>query len=177
MCQNSATLGDATVCVEDLQHVEPGGWLNDRIISVWCEATRRRHIGGGRDGGGDESGLSIILPNVTYFMLCIKDDDELRQIIQSQRLHQKQLIIAVVNDSAHIPVDYNQSQPSGSHWSALLIDRPHSTFFHLDSLPAAPNVHVARELASRLAPLLGMAGGVVEAVRVPTQSNASDCGK
>ena len=57
-----ATLGDASVSREDLQLLEPPNWLNDQLITFWCEHLRLAFLTKGTN-------LSLILPNIAFFIL------------------------------------------------------------------------------------------------------------
>lgn len=175
MEQRSATLGDATVSDTDLQYLSPRGWLNDRLISVWCEHVMRQAYG----SNTNQSPISILLPNVTFFLHCMEhdDDDELKQIVKTYDLLNKQLIVAVINDSMKIEVTCDDKQASGSHWSLLVFDRRQSQFFHLDSLPSALNARVCDKVVSRLKTLLSLRNACLVTLEVPLQRNLFDCGK
>lgn len=173
MEQGSATLGDATISHSDLEYLKPSGWLNDSIISVWCEHVMRREYGSNLSN----CPVSILLPNVSYFLLCLQDESELRQISKSYDLENKQLVIAIINDSPLIDVTSDRKQASGDHWSIVVFDRRQLCFYHLDSLPHAPNGNVSERLVARLKAMLSLRHAGLVTLDVPLQRNLCDCGK
>lgn len=170
---DTATLGDSTIGRDDLQHLRPGCWLNDRLISVWCEHLYHH----GQRNANFKSSVVIFLPNISFFLNCIDDDTELDQISKTYDILNKQLIIAVVNNSTQLDINPGTSQPAGTHWSTLVFSRSENRFFQLDSLPDAPNSSVCRQLASRLGLMLQVHDIPFVTLQVPKQTNGSDCGR
>lgn len=54
------TLGDATVTAEDVALLASPSWLNDQLVSLWCE-----HV---RISNAVDDGVLIIPPNVAFFL-------------------------------------------------------------------------------------------------------------
>lgn len=55
----SVTLGDATVTAEDAGLLEPPNWLNDQLLSLWCEHVRK---------STPDARVLILPPNLAYFI-------------------------------------------------------------------------------------------------------------
>lgn len=169
----SATLGDVTITESDLEYLKPFGWLNDNLISVWCEHIIRREYGDDLS----KCPVSILLPNVTFLLLGLQDENEWHQISKAHDLKSKQIVLAIVNDSPLVDVSAGRTQPSGDHWSVVVFDRRQNCFYHLDSLPDAPNGFKADQLITRLKAMLSQPIASVVTLDVPLQRNSYDCGK
>lgn len=59
--KNLVTLGDASLTTEDLALLVPPAWLNDNLISFWCEHLRIDIL-------DNHTHASILPPNVTFFI-------------------------------------------------------------------------------------------------------------
>lgn len=59
------TLGDAALTTGDLGLLVPPAWLNDQLISFWCEHLRIHVL-------QNHSQVAILLPNVAYFIALTK---------------------------------------------------------------------------------------------------------
>lgn len=71
--RGNVTLGDATVSQADLNLLEPPQWLNDTLLTFWCE-----HV---QTGGGNHSDVQILQPNLTYFLALAEDaKDAVREL-------------------------------------------------------------------------------------------------
>lgn len=70
--RTSVTLGDATVSQDDLKLLEPPRWLNDTLLTFWCEYIQSG-AAGDSNGEGKNSGVQTLQPNLTYFLLLSDD--------------------------------------------------------------------------------------------------------
>lgn len=101
------------------------------------------------------------------------DDDDLHQIASANRLKDKQLVLATVNNSREKEIS---SGPVGSHWSLLVFYRPETTVFYLDSVAGTPNLSISKLIAHRLSRMVDAPSAKIQIMPVPKQTNSYDCG-
>lgn len=56
-----ASLGDASLSVDDLALLVPPCWMNDKLISFWCEHLRINVL-------KSDSRVTILPPNLSFFI-------------------------------------------------------------------------------------------------------------
>ncbi len=156
----SVTLGDATVTEEDVQLLQRPNWLNDQLISLWCEHVRPK---------GSEK-LLILPPNITYFLkLC----DDPADVVGALKLQERDVIVAVVNNTSSDGGTF--VCPQGTHWSVLAYARSSQIFIALDSSEGMNN-SASHQLAKKLTSPLGVKEVVLKAASSAKQPNSYACG-
>lgn len=157
--RKSVTLGDTTVTEEDVGLLERPNWLNDQLISLWCEHVRPK----------DNDKILLLPPNITYFLkLC----DDPSDVVGALNLKDKEVIVAAVNNTDSDGGSF--TRPLGTHWSVLAYSRQTQTFISLDSWDGMDTA--SAQLAKKLSPVLGLNKIVVKSARSAKQPNSYACG-
>ncbi|CAN8068139.1 unnamed protein product [Agarophyton chilense] len=162
-----ASLGDASLSVDDLALLVPPCWMNDQLISFWCEHLRINVL-------QNDVRVAILPPNLSFFISLTDDYEVLSQIASANNMNNSELIILTVNDSRH--ADVNGNVASGTHWSLLALERRSNVAYYMDSLPLLSNVEVAQVLLHRLSKMLGTSKASFVELNTPRQKNSYDCG-
>lgn len=132
-------------------------WLNDKLIQFYLDYLEHEAF--------PAADAALVGPDVTQFArLCAEPD--LAAFLAPLRLTARRAVLLVINDCER------PDAPGGSHWS--LLAAADGRFIHYDSM-AGGNESAARQMARRLAPLLGCSAKVKEA-DCCRQQNGHDCG-
>uniref|UniRef100_A0A7S4NIS5 Ubiquitin-like protease family profile domain-containing protein n=1 Tax=Odontella aurita TaxID=265563 RepID=A0A7S4NIS5_9STRA len=184
---------DACVYESDLRLLEsPTAWLNDACILFrlnWISQIRGRT----RTSVADRSDNVLFLdPSVISFMMHQCDDDDLADLAQGWKLHQRKVVFVPVNDNHAASAHAFQIPGGGNHWSMMVVligmknnsssdmNEVKVKYLHFDSSVGC-NERAARLVARRIqrAINLGSHAGeeaVVIECRTPQQNNGYDCG-
>lgn len=77
------TLGDASISEDDVRLLDEPNWLNDNLISFWCEHLRLNELKNDRR-------VLFILPNLAFFLRQCQgasSDASLHEHLQCVREH------------------------------------------------------------------------------------------
>ncbi|XP_043237568.1 sentrin-specific protease 8-like [Amphibalanus amphitrite] len=132
-------------------------WLNDKLIQFYLDYLEHEAF--------PATDVALVGPDVTQFArLCAEPD--LVAFLAPLRLTERRGVLLVINDCDRPDV------PGGSHWS--LLAAVGGRFIHYDSMSGG-NETAARQMARRLAPILGCSAKMTEA-SCSRQQNGYDCG-
>ena len=132
-------------------------WLNDSLIQFYLDYLEHEAF--------PAADVALVGPDVAQFArLCPESD--LAGFLEPLKLTTRRGSLLVINDCDR------PDAPGGSHWS--LLAAMDGKFVHYDSM-AGGNETAARQMARRLAPLLGCSAKMVEAT-CSRQRNGYDCG-
>ena len=132
-------------------------WLNDKLIQFYLDYLEHEAF--------PAADVALVGPDVTQFArLCAESD--LAAFVAPLRLTARRGVLLIINDCER------PDAPGGSHWS--LLAAVNGKFVHYDSMSGG-NETAARQMARRLAPLLGCSAKMTEAT-CSRQQNGHDCG-
>ena len=132
-------------------------WLNDKLIQFYLDYLEHEAF--------PAADVALVGPDVTQFArLCAEGD--LAAFVEPLQLAARRGVLLVINDCER------PDAPGGSHWSLLAC--VNKRFIHYDSMSGG-NETAARQMARRLAPLLGCPPRVTDAA-CSRQQNGYDCG-
>jgi len=132
-----ASLDDCLVRKSDVELLDGPLWLNDRLIGFYFE-----HIQQSSFGGGNDSKVAFLSPEVSQFLKFVSDD-EVEAFVGPLDLQAKEVIATAINNES------DPSRPGGSHWSLLIYSSQSRKFFHLDSNQGMNETH-ARATAQKI---------------------------
>lgn len=142
----------------DLRLLQPGDWLNDRLIGFWFEYLENELFVGQND-------ICLISPEVAQFVKLGSDCDS-AMFLEPLDLNSKGLVLLPVNDLSSL------DESGGSHWSLLVYDGKMKQCYHLDSANKS-NSDQAKKMFSKLG--LPTNEKMVD-LATTQQQNCSDCG-
>ena len=132
-------------------------WLNDKLIQFYLNYLEHEAF--------PAADAALVGPDVTQFArLCPESD--LAAFLEPLGLTARRGVLRVINDWDR------PDAPGGSHWS--LLAAVGGRFIHYDSMSGGTET-AARQMARRLAPLLGCKPKMTEAT-CSRQQNGYDCG-
>ena len=132
-------------------------WLNDKLIQFYLNYLEHEAF--------PAADVALVGPDVAQFArLCPESD--LAAFLEPLGLKARRGVLLVINDCDR------PDAPGGSHWSLLAAIG--GRFIHYDSMSGG-NETAARQMARRLAPLLGCNPKMTDAT-CSRQQNGYDCG-
>jgi sentrin-specific protease 8 len=90
-------------------------------------------------------------PSTMILLAFIEDPHELAEALSDLQLSKRDLVFIPINNNSDV------TQAGGSHWSLLIFERHHNTFYYLDSaheMNRLPASHTAAKLVPLLHPEL-----------------------
>lgn len=150
---------DSLLHRSDLDLLNDGNWLNDRIIGFLYEFFENERF--------DSNNLLFVNPStVQYLKLCESLDEARMCFLDPLEMDQK--------DAVFFPLNNNQSiSAGGSHWSLLVMLRSNRSMVHFDS--TGSNENEARMFFNKYKAYF-QANKFTSDVKFPKQTNSSDCG-
>ncbi|CAD6191283.1 unnamed protein product [Caenorhabditis auriculariae] len=158
--------GDVVLHEDDLQLLNNGGWLNDRLLSfaadyISSELPQEK-----------KRKMAILSPPLTEMAKNIDDRHAIASIFAELDLPNKEFVFFMLNDNAD-PTRAN----GGSHWTLLVYVRECDRFVHFNSSPCVSlNEHFAQRVAKNVGVAIGTLKREVEMGPCPAQHNGYDCG-
>lgn len=153
---------DSLLHESDLDLLDCGGWLNDRLIGFAYEYFEKELFNSNKR-------LAFVNPSTVQFLKLSESLDEAKVFfLDPLDLDDKDFIFFPLNDNNEV------NSEGGSHWSLLLVDKVNSTFYHIDSMNGANNSEAKRfyEKYKKY-----FKANKLEMVKeFPRQQNSSDCG-
>ncbi|KAF5395512.1 Sentrin-specific protease 8 [Paragonimus heterotremus] len=154
---------DCLLRKDDFETLAEGCWINDNIISFVLEYLRHNVLLKRND-------ILLLDPPLTQ-IVKLSDTDSAFSLLDSLNCRDKDWIFHVINDSP------SATKSGGTHWSLLLVSRPLSATYHLDSLSSDANCDSAGLVARSMALYFNNpALENVQRLDVVEQINSSDCG-
>lgn len=95
--------------------------------------------------------ILFVNPSTMILLAFIEDPGELAEALSALELSKKDLIFIPINNNS------DATQSGGSHWSLLVFDRHHNTFYYFDSaheMNRVPAAHTAAKLIPLIHPEL-----------------------
>ncbi|CAJ0952291.1 unnamed protein product, partial [Mesorhabditis belari] len=163
MTDRLLSFGDVILLKEDLEYLRPGIWLNDRLLTFGSQ-----YIHENLDPDRKEMVTLICAPECEAIKFL---PDSVEGIFGSLNLHEKAMVVFIINDNSHPKI-----ANSGSHWSVLAYSRETQYFHHYDSLKNR-NDRAAKEVAKHSKSLVRSVEPLqFRSEETPQQQNGSDCG-
>lgn len=154
--------GDSLLKKSDINLLQNGQWLNDKIISFMFEFFQTEQY-------KENCMIGFIDPDVVQ-LIKLLPKEEVKFILSPLNLDAKQLIFIPLNDNASVTA-------GGSHWSLLVWDKLENRFEHYDSIQFSGSAHTATSVSKTLGPHLTKEKFSVSSIdNTPKQRNQSDCG-
>lgn len=154
---------DVLIREADVELLEEPNWLNDQIIELTFEAFYRRDL-------LEDPRIQFISPSVSQMMKSGVGVD-VGELINSNA----ELIIIPINDH-----NVQSQRAGGHHWSLLVVDKPHNSFWIYDSLndwtSKSSNYPDAQRVANLLEKHFGWTFAEVVGASCRKQKNSYDCG-
>ncbi|XP_076813512.1 sentrin-specific protease 8-like [Clavelina lepadiformis] len=152
---------DSLLRKSDVRLLEPGNWINDKIIGFMFQYFEFELFQNCSDS------VKFFDPDLVQ-LLKLSSDQDAGSILQSLQLHQRFLFLPV-NDNGALMT------PGGQHWSLLFYDKTSMTFEHYDSMEGANN-YEANLISRKLRQVFPGSSSSVAQKPVPKQRNGHDCG-
>eukprot|EP01122_Echinamoeba_exundans_P008967 TRINITY_DN3063_c0_g1_i1.p1 TRINITY_DN3063_c0_g1~~TRINITY_DN3063_c0_g1_i1.p1 ORF type:complete len:242 (+),score=43.76 TRINITY_DN3063_c0_g1_i1:40-765(+) len=133
------TYVDTTIFQSDLDVLDPGCWLNDKIIGFYFDFLTTEKIKSNK--------ILFMNPSTMILLAFIEDPQELAEALSDLQLSKRDLVFIPINNNSDV------TQAGGSHWSLLVFERHHNTFYYIDSAHEMNRVP-ASHTATKLVPLL-----------------------
>ncbi|CAK7245311.1 MAG: hypothetical protein STHCBS139747_006887 [Sporothrix thermara] len=151
-----------TLTYEDVR-VLRNGWLTDNNITFWEEYLEREVL-----PKYPQARIALLRASLTLILMAADNIDSARKALPDFRTTTH--IFLPISDAK----DLSRSE-SGSHWSLLLVSVIDGVAFHYDSMHTS-NLREARNVAARMAMLLGRPLRFRHIDDTPQQDNGNDCG-
>jgi sentrin-specific protease 8 len=154
---------DSLLYESDLELLDEGNWLNDRILGFVYEYLEREVY---REEC-DEL-LGFVNPStVQYLKLCDSVDEAKMCFIEPLELDRKKFVLMPLNNNA------SASCAGGCHWSLMVLNRSTFTLHHYDSIGS--NQSEARAFFAKYKKCFQIEK-FESVANFPKQTNSSDCG-
>jgi sentrin-specific protease 8 len=154
---------DSLLYESDLELLNEGNWLNDRIIGFVYEYLEREVY-----ESETETLLGFVNPStVQYLKLCDSIEEANMCFIEPLSLDKKTFVFMPLNNNS------NTSCAGGCHWSLMVLNRLNSTLYHFDSIGS--NQSEANAFFRKYKKCLQIEK-FENASNFPKQTNSSDCG-
>eukprot|EP01128_Nolandella_sp_AFSM9_P013040 TRINITY_DN9920_c0_g1_i1.p1 TRINITY_DN9920_c0_g1~~TRINITY_DN9920_c0_g1_i1.p1 ORF type:complete len:225 (+),score=46.43 TRINITY_DN9920_c0_g1_i1:225-899(+) len=160
------TYCNETLYASDLSLLEPGKWLNDKLISFYCEYLENTLS----ESATHHQRLVFINPDAVMMIKFLAGED-LKESLSPLNVAGADVVFFPINDSE------DHSAVGGTHWSLLVWIRARQEFLLLDSHKGM-NERASLAVVQKVVPLLNLPNTkvTVNAMETPQQVNGSDCG-
>eukprot|EP00871_Galdieria_phlegrea_P004672 jgi/Galph1/5205/GphlegSOOS_G3824.1 len=162
--------GNISLYETDLTLLDPPNWINDHIISFYCEYLNNEFS----DSNGSHRNAFCVDPNLSFWLLHNSNWEECRDCLKTFPFETSSCLLFPLNDSK---VLYCPESPlSGIHWTLVAFIPSQRLFLEYDSMNR--NVSVGQHFAQKLVQLYYTDSSNYSYIpqQVPPQVNSYDCG-
>jgi sentrin-specific protease 8 len=152
---------DSLIYESDLEILNDGQWLNDRLIAFVYEYLEREIY-------LDQPAVSFLNPSTVQFLkLCSSMDEARMCFLDPLDMNKKKYCFMPLNNNIYAEMT------GGTHWSLMFVDRSTSIMYHFDSIGS--NNDQAIKFFQKYKSYFGLEKYLTYE-SFPKQSNSSDCG-